>query len=55
VQYNTELQGYGNMTNVEKRMNRADLDGYKKFETGHAGGMGMPGQSNMINYLKQGF
>lgn len=42
------------MTNVEKKMNKVDLDGYKKFDVG-ASGMGMPGQSNLINYLKQGF
>lgn len=42
------------MTNIEKKMNRVDLDGYKKYDVQH-NGMGMPGQSNLINYLKQGF
>lgn len=31
-QFNQELQGYGNMTNVEKAMNREDLIAYKHFD-----------------------
>ena len=28
--FNLEIQGYGNMTNVEKAMNREDLIAYKQ-------------------------
>jgi hypothetical protein len=42
------------MTNIEKKFNKIDLEGYKKHDIGQSG-MGMPGQGNFINYLKQGF
>lgn len=29
---NKELSGYGNMTNVEKALNREDLIAYKNFD-----------------------
>ena len=32
VQYNREMQGYGNMTDVEKKMNREDLYAYKNYD-----------------------
>lgn len=32
TQCNKELQGYGNMTDVEKKMNRMDLNAYKNFD-----------------------
>ena len=33
MQYNREMQGYGNMTDVEKKMNREDLYAYKNYDT----------------------
>lgn len=42
------------MTNIEKKFNKIDLDGYKKYDIGQSG-MGMPGQGNFVNYMKQGF
>jgi hypothetical protein len=30
--YNKELQGYGNMTDVEKKINREDLIAYKNYD-----------------------
>lgn len=42
------------MTNIEKKMNRLDLNGYKRYDLGQSG-MGMPGQNNFVNYMKQGF
>ena len=32
VTYNKELAGYGNMTNVEKKLNRQDLVAYKNYD-----------------------
>ena len=32
VQYQRELQGYGNMTEFEKKMNRVDLQAYKNYD-----------------------
>ena len=32
VQYQKELQGYGNMTEFEKKMNRVDLQAYKNYD-----------------------
>lgn len=32
MQYNRELQGYGNMTDVEKKLNRQDLLAYKNYD-----------------------
>ena len=32
LNYNKELSGYGNMTNVEKKLNRADLTAYKNYD-----------------------
>ena len=32
MQYNKELQGYGNMTELEKKMNRVDLLAYKNYD-----------------------
>jgi len=32
MQYNKELQGYGNMTDVEKKLNREDLIAYKNYD-----------------------
>ena len=33
LQYNKEMQGYGNMTDVEKKLNREDLIAYKHYDT----------------------
>ena len=32
IQYNRDMQGYGNMTDVEKKLNREDLIAYKHFD-----------------------
>jgi len=32
ITYNRELQGYGNMTKVEKALNRNDLNAYKSYD-----------------------
>ena len=32
IQFNKEMQGYGNMTNVEKALNREDLLAYKHYD-----------------------
>jgi hypothetical protein len=32
IQYQKELRGYGNMTELEKKMNRVDLAAYKNYD-----------------------
>jgi hypothetical protein len=32
IQYAKELQGYGNMTELEKKMNRVELQAYKHYD-----------------------
>ena len=32
MQYNKEMQGYGDMTDVEKKLNRIDLVAYKNYD-----------------------
>jgi hypothetical protein len=32
IQYQKDLKGYGNMTELEKKMNRVDLAAYKNYD-----------------------
>jgi hypothetical protein len=32
MQYQKELRGYGNMTELEKKLNRVDLSAYKNYD-----------------------
>ena len=32
IQYAKEASGYGNMTMMEKKMNKADLNAYKNYD-----------------------
>ncbi len=32
MQYQKELRGYGNMTELEKKLNRVDLMAYKNYD-----------------------
>ena len=32
MNYNQEMKKYGNMTNVEKRLNKKDLQAYKTYD-----------------------
>ena len=49
LQYNKDMQGYGNMTNIEKKMNREDLIAYKNYDnTQYAL---IPGVNNQKNFM----
>jgi hypothetical protein len=50
IQYNNGLKSFGNMTRVEKMMNRDDLKAYKKFDNNQYSMI--PGFSNIKKYPK---
>ena len=48
-QFNKEMQGYGNMTNVEKALNREDLIAYKQLDNNQYAMI--PGVNNVKRFM----